>query len=73
VEFLVLGPIEVYSAGSPIRVGGVKQRSILALLIADQGRVVSTDRIVTVLRTWAILTTGRGFARWHTPHEPALN
>jgi predicted ATPase/DNA-binding SARP family transcriptional activator len=47
VEFLVLGPIEVYAAGSPIPVGGVKQRSILALLIANQGRAVSADRIVT--------------------------
>lgn len=41
-----MGPIEVHSAGNPIRVGGVKQRSILALLIANQGRAVSTDRIV---------------------------
>ncbi|MEN8114779.1 MAG: BTAD domain-containing putative transcriptional regulator [Actinomycetota bacterium] len=46
MEFLVLGPIEVCSAGTQIRVGGVKQRSILALLIANEGRAVSADRIV---------------------------
>jgi DNA-binding SARP family transcriptional activator len=46
VEFLVLGPIEVRSADGQVRVGGVNQRSILALLIADRGHVVSTDRIV---------------------------
>ncbi|MEA3511665.1 MAG: helix-turn-helix domain-containing protein, partial [Actinomycetota bacterium] len=42
----MLGPIEVCSAGSRVRMGGVKQRSILALLIANRGRAVSADRIV---------------------------
>jgi len=42
----VLGPIEVYSDDEPVHVGGVKQRSILALLIASHGLVVSADRVV---------------------------
>jgi predicted ATPase/DNA-binding SARP family transcriptional activator len=46
VEFRVLGPLEVYSDDTLVHVGGVKQRSILALLIAHRGEVVSTDRIV---------------------------
>lgn len=46
MEFLVLGSIEVRSAGEQVPVGGVKQRSILALLITNRGRPVSTDRIV---------------------------
>ena len=46
VEFRVLGPIEVYSGDSLVHVGGVKQRSILALLIANHGQTVSADRIV---------------------------
>ena len=46
VEFRVLGPIEVYSDDSLVHVGGVKQRSVLALLIANRGHVVSADRIV---------------------------
>ena len=46
VEFRVLGPIEVYSDDTPVHVGGVKQRSILALLVANHGQVVSVDRIV---------------------------
>jgi hypothetical protein len=41
VEFLVLGPVEVRSDGSLLRVGGVKQRSFLALLIASQGQALS--------------------------------
>jgi len=46
VEFSALGPIEVHSAGSRIPVGGVKQHSILALLVANRGRAVSADQIV---------------------------
>jgi predicted ATPase/DNA-binding SARP family transcriptional activator len=46
VEFRVLGPIEAYSGDNRVHVGGVKQRSILALLIANRGHAVSTDRIV---------------------------
>ena len=46
VEFRVLGPIEVYSDDGLVHVGGVKQRSILALLIANHGKVVSADRVV---------------------------
>ena len=42
----MLGPIEVRTGGGGVRVGGVKQRSILALLIANRGRVLTTDRIV---------------------------
>jgi len=46
VEFRVLGPVEVYSGNTPVHVGGVKQRSILALLIASHGQTVTADRIV---------------------------
>ena len=46
VEFRVLDPIEVYSDDTLFHGGGVKQRSILALLIAHRGHIVSADRIV---------------------------
>ena len=46
MEFRVLGPIEVYSDDGLVHVGGVKQRSILAFLIANHGLTVSADRIV---------------------------
>ena len=39
VEFRFLGPIEVYSGDSLGHVGGVKQRRILALLIANHGAI----------------------------------
>lgn len=46
MDFLVFGAIEARSAGDRVPVGGVKQRSVLALLIANRGRPVSADRIV---------------------------
>ena len=32
-----------------LRLGGVKQRSLLALLLLDAGRVVSSDRLIEEL------------------------
>jgi DNA-binding SARP family transcriptional activator/serine/threonine protein kinase len=46
VDLLVLGPVEVRNQGEPVSIGGPKQRSILALLVADAGRPVSVDRII---------------------------
>ena len=46
VEFLVLGPIEVVQDGSPVSLGGTKQRTVLALLLAANGRPVSTDHLI---------------------------
>src|ERR671932_709362 len=48
-EFRLLGPIEVRSGGEPLPLGGPKQRALLALLLVEAGRAVSTDRIVDAL------------------------
>jgi DNA-binding SARP family transcriptional activator/ABC-type branched-subunit amino acid transport system substrate-binding protein len=45
----VLGPLEVRDGGRPIALGGVKQRSVLALLIVNAGEVVSRDRFIDEL------------------------
>ncbi|RLE12060.1 MAG: hypothetical protein DRJ28_09685, partial [Actinobacteria bacterium] len=42
----VLGPVEVSEARRPLSVGGPKQRTVLALLIARAGSAVSTDALV---------------------------
>jgi hypothetical protein len=39
----VLGPVEVVSDGVDVRLGGPKQRTIVALLVAEVGKVVSVD------------------------------
>jgi DNA-binding SARP family transcriptional activator len=45
----LLGPLEVTSEGAPLELGGPKQRALLALLLLDAGRAVSTDRLIEAL------------------------
>src|SRR5919197_6419563 len=49
LEFRLLGPLEVVDETGPLLLGGQKQRSLLALLLLDAPRPVSTDRIVDAL------------------------
>jgi DNA-binding SARP family transcriptional activator len=49
LEFRILGPIEVRSNGEALQLGGPKQRALLALLLVDVGRAVSTDRLIDAL------------------------
>jgi len=47
VQFTILGPMEVRDAdGRPLELGGARPRAVLALLLADPGRTVSTDRLI---------------------------
>ena len=46
MEFRVLGSLEVTQDGSPVSLGGTKQRTVLALLLASNGQPVSTDRLI---------------------------
>lgn len=45
VQFNVLGPVTVVDGREPLNTGGPKQRTVLAMLIADVGRPVSNDVI----------------------------
>jgi ABC-type transport system substrate-binding protein/DNA-binding SARP family transcriptional activator/DNA-binding beta-propeller fold protein YncE len=49
VEFRILGPLEVRLDGAPVRVGGPKQRALLALLLCHANRVVSRDQLIDEL------------------------
>jgi DNA-binding SARP family transcriptional activator len=42
----VLGPLEVLSNGDDVRLGGPKQRMVLALLAAEVGKPVSVDTLI---------------------------
>ncbi len=47
MRFGVLGPLAVWtSAGVPVEVSGTKPRSLLAALLMQEGRFVSTDRLI---------------------------
>lgn len=46
MEVRILGPLEVVHAGTPVVLGGSKQRAVLAILALRVNRVVSTDFLV---------------------------
>jgi YVTN family beta-propeller protein len=49
LQFRILGPLEVWRDGVPVRIGGPRQRALLALLLCNANRVVSRDRLVDEL------------------------
>jgi DNA-binding SARP family transcriptional activator/WD40 repeat protein len=49
VQFSVLGPLEAARGGEPIRLGGERQRALLALLLLHANELVSTDRLIEQL------------------------
>ena len=57
LRFHVLGPLEVRNDDEVIDLGPHKQRSLLALLLANVNEVVSLDRIAEAL--WGDDATGK--------------
>src|SRR5262245_42529663 len=49
MEFRILGPLEVLSAGQTLDLGGTKQRALLAMLLLHANEVVSSGRLVEAL------------------------
>ncbi len=47
--FRLLGPLEAELDGTPLSLGGQKQRALLALLLVHAGEVMATDRLVDLL------------------------
>lgn len=63
MEYRVLGPVEVLDDdGAPVDVGPRQQRALLALLLVNVGRVVSTERILDEL--WADDPEGKEKTLW---------
>ena len=48
-EFSVLGPVEAVRAGRAVPLGGRRQRWLLALLLVEPGRAISSDRLIDEL------------------------
>ena len=60
MRFRVLGPVEVVAAdGTALAVGGPKQGTMLATLIAGSGRVVPTDRLLQAMYGEDVSTNSR--------------
>jgi DNA-binding SARP family transcriptional activator len=49
LQFRVLGPLEVLDNGRVVPVSGSRQRGLLAMLLLNAGRVVSSDRLLDEL------------------------
>jgi DNA-binding SARP family transcriptional activator len=49
IEFRILGPLEAVADGNLLPLGGARQRAVLALLLLEAGRVVSTDRLTDAI------------------------
>ncbi|MGW4809452.1 AfsR/SARP family transcriptional regulator [Kitasatospora sp. NPDC004272] len=45
-RFLFLGPLEICAAQGPVGVGGGRQRSLLLLLLVNEGRLVTKEQIM---------------------------
>jgi DNA-binding SARP family transcriptional activator/class 3 adenylate cyclase/alpha-beta hydrolase superfamily lysophospholipase len=49
MEFRLLGPLEAFDGGVPLRIAAGKQRALLALLLLNGNRVVAHEQIVDAL------------------------
>src|SRR3989337_1692160 len=49
MEFRILGPVEVRDDGRIVRLGGGKQRAVLALLLPNANRAVAPERMIELL------------------------
>ncbi|MFC4531964.1 AfsR/SARP family transcriptional regulator [Sphaerisporangium dianthi] len=49
MEFRLLGPVEVWSAGRQVPLGGAKPRTLLTALLLDQGHVVRAERLIEAI------------------------
>jgi DNA-binding SARP family transcriptional activator len=50
VEFRALGPVELWVSGRPVNIGPVKQRTVLAALLLEPGRLVGPETLIG--RVW---------------------
>jgi DNA-binding SARP family transcriptional activator len=46
MDFRLLGPLEVFEDNQPLPLGGVKQRSVLAILLMHANELVTTDQLI---------------------------
>ncbi|MFF8505140.1 BTAD domain-containing putative transcriptional regulator [Streptomyces anulatus] len=59
IDYRILGPFEAGVGSTPLNLGGARQRTVLATLLLDANRVVSTDRLVRAIYEDAPPATAR--------------
>ena len=62
MEYRLLGPFEVTNADAPVDIGPRQQRTLLALLLVNLNRVVSTERIIEQI--WPDEPNGKERTLW---------
>ena len=65
----VLGPVQVLHDGQPVDIGSPRHREVLAALVVDAGRVVSTDALLE--RVWGEGARGADDGQPARRHLPA--
>ena len=65
LDYRLLGPLEVVGAGEPLRLGGRKQRAVLAILLLHANRVVAVEEIAEGLYERDVPATAVGQVRDH--------
>ncbi|MFI9271110.1 AfsR/SARP family transcriptional regulator [Kitasatospora sp. NPDC052896] len=60
MDFRILGPLEVAHEGVPVDVKGLRQQTVLALLLLEANRIVPSDRLVDGVWDEDPPTTSRG-------------
>jgi WD40 repeat protein/DNA-binding SARP family transcriptional activator len=78
VDFGILGSIEAVAESGPIRLGGRKQRAVLAILLVNANRVVPVEKLADDLYDGAAPATAVAQVRDHVSQlrkllEPAAN
>ena len=63
VDFHVLGPIEVVGEAGAVKLGGPRQRAVLAILLLHANRVVPVEQIADDLYGDAVPATAVAQAR----------
>ncbi len=61
VRYAILGPIELCDGGRRLPVGGRRQAALLAMLLIDANRTVSSDRLIDAL--WGDRASGAALKR----------
>ena len=49
MDFRILGPLEVSAGDGPIELGGRRQRTVLAALLLNANRIISTDQLIDIV------------------------
>ena len=72
MDYRILGPLEVCQDGRVLRLGGDKQRALLAILLLQAGEVVSADRLIDGLWGERPPPSRRILPSWQTSSGPRI-